>query len=67
MWYHMDGCLKQYCFESSIYLLSCLDLECYIIVDRLVGAPSRGKDVFDGTNIRDKLMHEFSTEKYKEC
>ena len=34
MWYHMDGCAKQYRCASEIYLLSCLNLEFYIVVDR---------------------------------
>ena len=29
MWYHTDGCTKQYCCKSDIYLLSCLALYIY--------------------------------------
>ena len=39
MWYHMDGFEKQYRFAYAIYLLTCIVLEFYIIIDRSVGEP----------------------------
>ena len=37
MWDHTDGYTKQYRCVPAIYKLSCLDLECFIIIDRAVG------------------------------
>ena len=56
MWYHTDGCAKQYRCESAIYILSYLDLEFYIIIDRSVGSPGHGTYLVDGLNGRDKRM-----------
>ena len=50
----MDGCANQYNCASDIYLLSCLALECYIIIDRSVGAPVHGKYLVGGMNDREK-------------
>ena len=43
MWDHTDGCAKQYICSYDIYLLSCIYLECFIIIDRAVDAPVHGK------------------------
>ena len=56
MWYHTDGLEKHYCCENSIYLLTCIALESYIIIDRSVGEPENIKDVVYGLNDRDKRM-----------
>ena len=56
MWYHTDGCAKQYHCESAIYLVSYLDLECCIIIGREVGANGHGKYLVDDMNDRDKLI-----------
>ena len=45
MWYHTYGCAKHYRFAPAIYLLSCLDLEFHIVIDRSVRSPGHGKDV----------------------
>ena len=63
MWDHTDGCAKQYCFASAIYLLSCITLEFSIIIDRAVGAPGNGKDVVYGLNTRYKLMPQLEMSK----
>ena len=34
MWYHTDGIPKQYCCAPDIYLLSCIYLGFYSIIDR---------------------------------
>ena len=56
MWDNTDGCVKQYHFTPSIYLISCLSLEFCIIIDIAVGAPVHGKDFVGGMNARDKFM-----------
>ena len=48
--------IDQYHCISDIYLLSCLDLEFYIIIDRAVRAPGHGKYVVVCMNAREKLM-----------
>ena len=63
MWDHTDGCAKQYCCESNIYLLSCPALEFYIIINRAFGAPRNGKYVVDGNNAIDKRMLKLSIAK----
>ena len=60
---HTDGFEKQYYCEYAIYLLSCLSLECYIIVDREVGSPGHGKYVVDDMNDRNKHMLKLSKSK----
>ena len=47
---YTDGCANQYCFVSDIYILICIALEFYIIIDRAVGAPGNVKYVVDGLN-----------------
>ena len=56
MWDHIDGCAKHNCCASTIYLLSCLDLECFIIVYKEVGAPGHARYYVDVLNARDKWM-----------
>ena len=56
MWDHTDDNEKQYRCESDIYILSCLTLEFYIIINRSVGAPGHVKDVASGMNARCKWM-----------
>ena len=56
MWDPTDGCANPYIFASAVYLLSCLALEFSIVVDKSVGAPGHGIDVFDGMNDRYKRM-----------
>ena len=34
IWDHTDGCANQYRCEKDIYLLSCIALECSIIIER---------------------------------
>ena len=63
MWYHMDGCAKQYRCASAIYLLSCIALKFSIINNRPVGAPGHGKYSVYGLNSGDKLMLKLETEK----
>ena len=63
MWDHTDGCAKQYCCETAIYLLSCLALEFSIILDRAAAAPEHGKYVVDGLNAREKRMPKIVTTK----
>ena len=61
VWDQMDGCEKQYCCVSAIYLISCLALEFFIDVS--VGAPVHGKDVVGVLNTRDKWMIKLTMEK----
>ena len=56
MWCHIDGCAKQCFLESDIYLLSCISLECYIIIDRSVVTYGHRKYVVDVINDMDKRM-----------
>ena len=56
MWYHTDGCAKQYHSASAIYPLSFLDLEFFIIIDIEVGSPGHGTDVVGVLYDRDKYM-----------
>ena len=56
MWEHTDVCVKQYYRETDIYLLSCLALEFYIIIDRAVLAPVHKKYVVDVLNATEKQM-----------
>ena len=62
IWDHTSGCEKQYRCALSIYLLSCLALQFYIIIYRAVGAPRHGKDAVGGFNGRDKQMLKSSME-----
>ena len=52
MCYHMDGCAKQQRCAYDIYLLSCISLGIFIIIDRALGASIHGKYVFGGMNAR---------------
>ena len=52
----MYGFAKWYCFVSVIYILSCIDLEFCIIIDRYIGSPLHVKDDVDCINVRDKNM-----------
>ena len=63
MWDHTDNWSKQYNFASSVYPISCLALEFFIIIDRVVGAPGNRKYVADGLNDRDKLILKLSMAK----
>ena len=56
MWYHMDGCAKQYCCASAMYILTCLALYFMIMIDRYVGSPGHVKDFVYVLNARDKRM-----------
>ena len=56
IWDHTDGCTNQYCCASAIYLLSCIDLEYCININRAVGAPGHGKYFINGPNDRDKQI-----------
>ena len=56
LWEIADGCTKQYCCATTIYLLSLLSKEYNIVIDRAVGAPGHGKDVVDGLNAVDKAF-----------
>ena len=56
MWDYTDGCAKQYHCTYDIYLLSCIDLEFCIIIEREIGAPGHEKYVDDSLNSRDKQM-----------
>ena len=63
MWDHMDGCTKQYHCASAIYIISCLALVFYIVIEISVGSPVHGKDVIDCLNPRDKRMLNLEMEK----
>ena len=52
----MDSCAKKYHCAYAIYLLTCITLLFYIIIDRAVVAPGYGKYVVDGLNYRDKRV-----------
>ena len=43
-------CSEQYRYDISLYLLSILDHEYNIIIDRTVGSLVHGRDVVDGIN-----------------
>ena len=62
MWDHTDSCENQYRYASTIYLISCIDLEFSSIIDVSVVAPGHGKDLVDGLNARDKNMLNLSME-----
>ena len=54
MWDQMDGYAKQCHYVYDIYLLWCLVLECFIIIDREIGTTEHNKDVVGGLNYREK-------------
>ena len=56
MWDHTDGSANQCHCYSAIYIISCLALEYYIIIDRAVGSPGYGRYGLDGLNAIDKQM-----------
>ena len=63
MWDPTDGCTEQYNCSFAIYLLTCLSLELYINIYRLVVASRQVKDVVGGVIFRDKLMLELAMAK----
>ena len=50
----MDGCVKQYCCATELYLLSMLAHIYNIIIDRGVGAPGNFREVLNGLNATKK-------------
>ena len=62
MWYHTDGFIKKYHFALAVYLLQCLALEFYIIIDRALWAPGHEKYVYDSLNVRDKWILKLAME-----
>ena len=62
VWDQTDSCENQYRYASTIYLISCIDLEFSSIIDVSVVAPGHGKDLVDGLNARDKNMLNLSME-----
>ena len=59
----MDISAKQYCCAPAIYLLSCLDLEFSIIIDKAVGSPGHGKYIVGVMNAREKWMLKLAMKK----
>ena len=55
-WVNTDGCVEQYCCETSLYLLSMLTNAYNIIIYRSVGDPGHGRDVIDGLNDTHKIF-----------
>ena len=56
MWDKKYGCTNKYRCASSIYIISCLDLEFFIVINKTFGAPGHGNNVVDGLNARYKQM-----------
>ncbi len=54
MWDDTDGCMKQYCSGTAMFLLFVLAYEYDITIDQATGAPSHGKDIVHGLNATDK-------------
>ena len=45
-----DGCVEQYIYVTTLYLISMLAYAYNIIIDGDVGAPVHGREVIDGLN-----------------
>ena len=54
IWESTDWCSKQYRFGSALYVLSYISFKYKIIIDRMISAPSYGKDLVDGINTSEK-------------
>ena len=59
---HIYSCANKYHCEYTIYIITCLDLELCIIIDREFGAPGLVKDVVYGPNARHKWIIQLETE-----
>jgi hypothetical protein len=51
---HSDGCSKQFCCGTLLYLLSVLSSQFGVTIDHMIGAPGHGKDVVDALNLTTK-------------
>ena len=51
-----DGCIEQYIFNISLYLLSMLAHKYNFITYCGVGSPGHGRDVVDGLNAASKKL-----------
>ena len=50
IWENTDGCAEQYICGSALYLMSVIS-QCYsVMIDRVIIAPGKGKEVVDGIN-----------------
>ena len=56
IWVNTDGCVEQYCCETSLYLLSMLTNAYNIIIYRSVGAPGHGIEVIGCLNATNKIF-----------
>ena len=55
IWDDTDKYNKQYRCAKDLYLLSALETQFDITIDRMVDTPRHGKDVVDGINEQDKV------------
>ena len=56
IWGNTDGCADKYCCENELYLLLMLAHAYNITIDRGVGAPVHGREVYYGLNATYKWL-----------
>ena len=54
IWGNTDGCTEHYIYETTLYLISMLSQEFYVIISRGIIAPGYGREVVHVLNAIDK-------------